>query len=46
MTDGNVRRPRRTRVRTLFLSDIHLGFRGSRVRDAVTITWLRSEKSS
>lgn len=33
MANGNVRRPGRTRVRTLFLSDIHLGYRHARARE-------------
>ena len=33
MTNGNVRCPGRTRVRTLFLSDIHLGYRHARARE-------------
>ena len=33
MANGNVRRPGRTRVRTLFLSDTHLGYRHARARE-------------
>jgi UDP-2,3-diacylglucosamine pyrophosphatase LpxH len=33
MANGNVRRPGRKRVRTLFLSDIHLGYRHARARE-------------
>jgi UDP-2,3-diacylglucosamine pyrophosphatase LpxH len=33
MANGNPRRPGKTTVRTLFLSDIHLGFRRARVRE-------------
>lgn len=33
MPNGNVRRPVRTQVRTLFLSDIHLGYRHARARE-------------
>ena len=33
MAYGNVRRPGKSRVRTLFLSDIHLGYRHARARE-------------
>jgi UDP-2,3-diacylglucosamine pyrophosphatase LpxH len=33
MANGNTQRARRTKVRTLFLSDIHLGFKRARTRE-------------
>ncbi|MDB6089802.1 MAG: hypothetical protein JWN85_2586 [Gammaproteobacteria bacterium] len=33
MANGTPQRPRKTKVRTLFLSDIHLGFKRARVRE-------------
>jgi UDP-2,3-diacylglucosamine pyrophosphatase LpxH len=33
MTNGNSQRSRRTKVRTLFLSDIHLGYKRARARE-------------
>ena len=33
MANGNSQRTRRTKVRTLFLSDIHLGFKRARTRE-------------
>src|ERR1700739_1917723 len=33
MATGNTQRARRTKVRTLFLSDIHLGFKRARTRE-------------